>query len=62
MAERVGLIEFAEEEAVDVEDVEGFGRGIEVSAAVLALSDTRIEKALDKFRADQTRAVPVKPS
>ncbi len=33
-----------------------------LSAAVLALSDTRIEKALDKFRADQTRAVPVKPS
>lgn len=32
-----------------------------LSAAVLALSDDKIAKALDKFRADQTRAVPVKP-
>ena len=33
-----------------------------LSAAVLALSDEKIAKAVDRFRADQTRAVPVKPA
>ena len=33
-----------------------------LSAAVLALSDEKIAKAVTKFRADQTKAVPVKPS
>ena len=33
-----------------------------LSAAVLALSDEKIAKALDKFRADQTKAVPLTPS
>ncbi|MHA1107630.1 MAG: 5-(carboxyamino)imidazole ribonucleotide mutase [Alphaproteobacteria bacterium] len=32
-----------------------------LSAAVLALSDEKIAKAVDKFRADQTKAVPKKP-
>ena len=33
-----------------------------LSAAVLALGDEKIAKALDRFRADQTKAVPVKPA
>lgn len=33
-----------------------------LSAAVLALSNKKIAKALDKFRADQTKAVPLTPS
>ncbi len=33
-----------------------------LAAAVLALGDNKIEKALDRFRADQTKAVPVSPS
>jgi len=33
-----------------------------LAAAVLALSDETIAKAVDKFRADQTRGVPVKPA
>jgi 5-(carboxyamino)imidazole ribonucleotide mutase len=33
-----------------------------LSAAVLALSDEKIAKAVDRFRADQTKAVPVKPA
>ena len=32
-----------------------------LAAAILALSDDKIAKALAKFRADQTKAVPVKP-
>jgi len=33
-----------------------------LSAAVLALGDEKIAGALDRFRAEQTRAVPVKPA
>ena len=33
-----------------------------LSAAVLALGDEKIAKAVDKFRAEQTKAVPVKPA
>lgn len=33
-----------------------------LAAAVLALGDERIAKAVDKFRADQTKAVPLKPA
>ena len=33
-----------------------------LSAAVLALSDEKIAKAVDRFRTDQTKAVPVKPA
>lgn len=33
-----------------------------LSAAVLALGDEKIAKALDRFRANQTKAVPVKPA
>ena len=33
-----------------------------LSAAVLALGDDRIAKAVEKFRADQTKAVPLKPA
>ena len=33
-----------------------------LSAAVLALSDETIAKAVDRFRANQTKAVPVKPA
>ena len=33
-----------------------------LSAAVLALGDEKIAKAVDKFRADQTKAVPLTPS
>jgi len=32
-----------------------------LAAAILALADEKIAAALDKFRADQTRAVPEKP-
>ena len=32
-----------------------------LSAAVLALGDTKIAKAVEKFRADQTKAVPLTP-
>jgi len=32
-----------------------------LSAAVLALGDEKIAKEVDKFRADQTKAVPLKP-
>jgi len=33
-----------------------------LAAAILALSDEKIAKALDKYRADQSRAVPKKPA
>ena len=33
-----------------------------LAAAVLALSDTKIATALDKYRAAQTRAVPTRPN
>jgi len=33
-----------------------------LSAAVLALGDEKIAKAVDRFRADQTKAVPLTPS
>lgn len=33
-----------------------------LSASVLALSDEEITKAVDKFRADQIKAVPLTPS
>ncbi|MDC0033173.1 5-(carboxyamino)imidazole ribonucleotide mutase [Alphaproteobacteria bacterium] len=33
-----------------------------LSAAVLALSDKKIAKAVDRFRANQTKVVPVKPA
>ena len=33
-----------------------------LSAAVLALSDEKIAKSVDRFRANQTKAVPVKPT
>ena len=33
-----------------------------LSAAVLALSDGKIAKSVDRFRANQTKAVPVKPT
>lgn len=33
-----------------------------LAAAVLALADERIEAAVDRFRAEQTKAVPVKPA